>query len=306
MLDRTFPTARARFCAAATAALAVLGGCFNPGAESHLVASDTGAAASRLVGGFEVRLVSENPANGTRAHAFVLGSIKDGPEPQPFLWHVRADDGTCRLLESEAPHCATPCDADSICTGHDACTPYPKAVAVDDVSLSGISEYEIGLELVAGRYVPADTQLAFPPCVEGDTIALHASGSPAGAFSLQTRCIAPLELDAPERIEPGQVLRLAWPRAGQPELARIGARLDVSYLGGTRSAIECEVEDGGELVIARELLDGLVELGTSGISTVSLTRLSRTERRAERMDIGLSMLQTVERRVVLPGTALDR
>lgn len=256
---------------------------------------------SELVGDFQVRWIASNPATGSAARANVLGVVKDGPEPQPIAWHVAAEDGPCKLLEPEAPFCETPCGGGAVCTAADTCTPYPKSKPIGTVYLEGVTPRAFAMEAVSGSYMPVGVKLPYPPCAEGDAISLRSKAGDYAAFEREARCIAPLEFDATPKLETGRDLALAWGEPGEPDLARIEIKLDVSHHGGAKGKIECDTEDTGALVIPSALVDRLVELGVSGFPTIALTRISRSPAEEEPRGITLTLFETVERPVELPG-----
>jgi hypothetical protein len=264
-------------------------------------AADATRDLSELVGDFQVRLTASNPATGANAQTSVFGVVKDGPDPAPIAWHVTSDEGDCSLLEPDAPFCATPCGGSAVCTAQDQCTPYPKARDVGAVQIHGLGDRTLRIEPIAGKYIPVGDPLPYPPCTEGDVVQLRAAGGAYSEFSVETPCIAPLEFEASARLEPGHDLELSWARPGEPELARIQVKVDISHHGGAKGKIECDTADDGSFTIASALVDRLVELGVAGFPTIGLTRISRAAPEDEPRSVTLSLLETVERPVEVPG-----
>jgi hypothetical protein len=256
---------------------------------------------SELVGDFQVRLTASNSSSGASAQTSVFGVVKDGPDPSPIAWHVTSEDGDCSLSEPEAPLCVMPCGGSAVCTARDECTPYPRARDVGTVQLRGVGERALKMEPIAGKYMPVGAALPYPPCREGDAVQLRANGGDYEGFSLETGCIAPLEFEGTQRLESGRDLELGWTAAGDPALARIQVKIDISHHGGAKGKIECDTADDGAITIASTMVDRLVELGVAGFPTIALTRVSRGEADAEPHAVTLTVLETVERPVELPG-----
>ena len=256
---------------------------------------------SELVGEFNVRLTAQNTATGAAARSSVFGVVKDGPDPEPIAWHATDQGGDCTLFEPEAPFCETSCGGRAICTGDDECTPYPTARSVGTVELRGLGSGQLRLTPIAGNYMPDKGTLPYPPCSEGERVTLRAEGDDYSAFSLEAQCIAPLSFDAAIELAPGRDLQLAWGAPGDPELARVSVKLDISHHGGAKGTVECEASDTGELTIPSALLDRLVELGVAGFPTLALTRRASSVADAEPRGIRLHVLETVELPVRVPG-----
>jgi hypothetical protein len=256
---------------------------------------------SELVGEFTVRLTAANRATGAAARTTVFGVVKDGPEPPAIAWHVVDESDDCTLLEPEAPFCETPCGGRAVCTADDECTPYPTTKPVGTVALSGLGSHRLRLTPISGKYMPDTGVLPYPPCDEGDEVQLHADGGGYNPFARQTRCIAPLDFDASIELVRERDLRLEWSAPRDPQLARIEVKLDISHHGGAKGKIECDTTDDGELTIPSALIDRLVELGVAGFPTIALTRRARSSADAEPRGVSLSVLETVERPVAVPG-----
>jgi hypothetical protein len=255
---------------------------------------------NELVGDFQVRLTASNSSSGASAQTSVFGVVKDGPDPSPIAWHVTSEDGDCSLSEPEVPLCLTPCGGSAVCTAQDECTPYPLARDVGTVQLRGVGVRALKIEPIAGKYMPVGASLPYPPCSEGDAVELHADGGDYEGFSLETRCIAPLEFEGTQKLESGRDLELHW-TAADPALARIQVKVDISHHGGAKGEIECDTADDGAITIASAMVDRLVELGVAGFPTIALTRVSRAEADDEPHAVTLTVLETVERPVELPG-----
>jgi hypothetical protein len=254
-----------------------------------------------LVGDFAVKLIAGDPATGASARTSVFGVVKNGPDPSPVAWHVTTQAGDCSLLEPDVPFCATPCGGKAACTATDECTPYAEPRDIGTVELRGIGSRPLNMEPVAGKYMPAGAALPYPPCDEGDRVQLQAEGDEYPAFSLETNCIAPLEFETSAKLESRHDLTLAWGTPGEPDLAQIEIKIDISHHGGAKGKIECETADDGSITIASAMVDRLVELGVAGFPTISVTRVARDLTDAEPRAVTLRVLESIERPVEVPG-----
>ncbi|HKP56488.1 MAG TPA: hypothetical protein VJV78_07210 [Polyangiales bacterium] len=280
----------------ATSLLLGSGGCSDAD-----TAAPAGGELDELVGDFTVRLTAQNSATGAAARSSVVGLVKDGPDPEPIVWHATDQSGDCTLFEPEAPFCDPACGGRAVCTGDDECAPYPDARSVGTVQLRGLGRGQLQLTPISGNYMPDKGVLPYPPCDEGAPVELHADGGDYPEFSLETRCIAPLSFDATLRLERGKDLAFTWGSPGRPDLARVQVKLDISHHGGAKGKVECDASDTGELAIAGSLVDRLLDLGVAGFPTIALTRRARSGDSREPHNVHLSVLQTVERAVEVPG-----
>jgi hypothetical protein len=230
----------------------------------------------------------------------VFGVINYGPEPATIAWHMIDQSGDCTLFEPEAPFCETPCGGRAACTADDQCTPYPSARSVGVVGLS-LGSHQLRMTPVSGNYMPDKGVLPYPACDEGDEARLEAAGARYRAFTLTTSCIAPLAFDAAIKLERERDLQISWASPGDPELARIEVKLDISHHGGAKGKLECDTQDDGELTIPSALIGRLIDLGVAGFPTIALTRRSRSSADEEPRGVSLSVLETVERPVEVPG-----
>jgi hypothetical protein len=256
---------------------------------------------SQLFGAFQVRLSASDASTGASARTTVFGSVKDGPDPSPIAWHVTTEAGDCTLQEPEAPFCATPCGGSAVCTAEDECTPYPKARDVGTVELRGIGDDVLRIEPVAGKYTPVGGPLPYPPCDDGETVKLQTKPNTYAAFELEAHCITPLDFKDTPALEAGHALTLEWAPPSDPDLARIVVAIDISHHGGAKGKIECDTADSGAITIDAELTDRLIELGVAGFPTVSLTRISKSDTTNEPRGITLSVLESVEQPLEIPG-----
>jgi hypothetical protein len=260
------------------------------------------------VGGFTVQLVAPNAETETPGFTSFAGKVYDGPEVEAIVWEPKREHDGCTLLTPRVPFCETPCGS-AVCVEDDTCQPYPSVVRVGTVTVRGLRDAAGAAEPITaneinGSYqLPGGLNLRYPAFDEGDTIRLEASGADVGAFTLEAKAIAPLELASAGALplEPGKPFEVRWTPKGPLANSRIYLHLDISHHGGTKGKIECEVDDAGELIIPAELVDELLQLGVAGFPSVLVTRKSAVSTRTSVGNIELAVTSSVERPVQIPG-----
>jgi hypothetical protein len=125
-----------------------------------------------------------------------------------------------------------------------------------------------------GRQYYADLGKAvYPPFASGAVIQLSASGGSLSAFTLAGRGITPLDFPAASLpVVRNQALTIHWTAPPSAESTQIFVRLDISHHGGGTARVECNVPDNGTMTIPAGLITQLVDRGTAGFPTLSLTR----------------------------------
>jgi hypothetical protein len=255
-----------------------------------------------LFGAFLVNFEAAVPASEDRAavpaFASVLGRLADAAEPESVTWELEDEQAGCQLLIPRVPFCDPACGGGAVCVADDVCAPFPSVQNVGTVRMSGLGPTELSMTYVAGNYQSAT--LPYPPCAEGHVVRLNADGGTHAALTLEARCIAPLTFSGPVVVERGRGLDLRWSMPGEPELARIQVKLDISHHGGTKGKIECDVADLGALHVPATLVDALVQLGVAGFPTISVTRVARSAT-PEPRQVRLLISENVEQPVEIPG-----
>jgi hypothetical protein len=266
-------------------------------------AAGAGGAALELHGSFNITLVAPVEETGSAAMTSIIGKVNDGPTPSPAAWKQESEANGCKLYTPRVLFCDPACDRSAVCVDDDMCAAYPKTAAVGAVTLTGVGSGDVVMDPVAGNYQPkAGTSVPFPPCSEGGTITLAATGGGNAAFTLTARCIAPLDFKGPVALVDGQPLVLTWTASGQPDLARVLVKLDISHHGGAKGKIECDVPDTGMLTIPAEMTDALVDLGVAGFPSVQLTRRSTSAAGSgATKNVILNVSSPVERAVTIAG-----
>lgn len=247
------------------------------GSQSASAGTSSGGSSSSTAGTSsstsDVRgsvVVSLNAAVGDgEAYSSLIGRFFNGPTPDPAPLKLDTKDASCELKVPLLPFCSDPCSPD-VCTADDECTPYPAAVAVGNIAVSGLGD-ALSLTPATSMIVYQSPSLPYPPCEAGTKVTASADG-----FALEAECIAPLELTGPEPlpVKTGEVVHVTWKAAADGAKSRIRIGLDVSHHGGKKGQIDCEVPDTGSFDIPEALVTKLIGLGLAGFPTINVNRVS--------------------------------
>jgi hypothetical protein len=248
-----------------------------------------------VYGSMNVSFVEAIPETMSPARTSIIGKFNDGPTPNVDVWKVEREADGCKLYVPVRVSCIPACGSAAACTADDMCTPYPKPMTVGTITLSGVGAQPLALDPVANNYQPKGS-VAYPPCSEGDEVKLAAAG-----VEITARCIAPLQFDGKFTLTKGQPLPLRWGAPGQPTLAKIAVKLDISHHGGSTGKVECEVADNGSLDVPAAFVDALLDLGYAGFPTVAVTRKVVAMGSGRASNAMLTISAPVERPVEIPG-----
>lgn len=266
-------------------------------------------APDKLAGAFTLRLVPQSePSDGSQpvpAQTAFLGAVSDGPTPVQNTWKADQSAVGCTLYTPKSPFCDPNCGSSAVCVEDDQCVDRPTSKSVGTIHLKGVGSSEVAMNPVGtnNNYQPtASTKLPYPPCAEGAEVTLSVDGGAYRAFDLKSKCIAPLEFDGPIKLTKDMPLALKWKAPGDPKLARMQIRLDISHHGGSRGKIECDVEDSGSLELPAAMITKLLDLGVAGYPTIILTRASNGGASSgEPKQVTFSVVESVERAVTIDG-----
>jgi hypothetical protein len=254
-----------------------------------------------LYGTFNVTLVPALEETMTAAMTQIIGRVRDGETPEAAVWKLEMEQGGCKLYVPNAVLCQPSCGSSAVCADTNMCKSYPNATSVGIVTLTGVGASPISMDVIAGNYQPkAGTMVPYPPCAEGDMVALEADGGGHGKIEIKALCVAPLEFPGPIMYERGAALKVTWKAPGK-STGPIAVKLDLSHHGGSKGKIECEVPDNGSFEVPATLMDRLVDLGVAGFPTVSLTRSSVATGSGNASHVELDISSPQERPVVIPG-----
>jgi hypothetical protein len=277
------------------------------GAGGHASGGQSGdkTRSDAPVGYFTVSLVPPDDNNAS-GRTTLLGKVNDGPTPAAVVWTPGPNTDGCHLSKPRVPFCNTPCGGTAVCIEDDVCQPYPTALNVGTVHVTGVKTAagasDFSMQPIANSYqAPAGTQLAYPAFEPADAIKFEASGGSGESFSLSAKGVAPLALTSGDlSLQSGQALHLAW-TAGNADLAQIHVKLDISHHGGSKGMIECDTTDDGTLDIPAALMTDLLALGVAGYPTIIVTRQAQGSATITPGTVTLTVSSQVETPVTVPG-----
>ena len=263
---------------------------------------DGGTAASATdgggqFGGFSVALKD--------TYASVDGKVTDGPTPSVVQWDTKTTSGDCVLQAPKSFLCDPACAAGtSVCVATNTCMPYPSAVSVGDVSVSGVHAADgaahFALMATSKNYYYYTPDLAFPPFAVGDVVTGSAAGGTGTPFVLEARGIAPLVVTSQNLlVSAASDLTLTW----EPGTAssKMEVLVDLSHHGGTKAQIVCETSDDGSLVIPKALVASLLDYGATGYPWIVMTRKTSGAKATASGVVSLSVTSVVSQVVQVPG-----
>jgi hypothetical protein len=203
------------------------------------------------------------------------------------------------------PFCETPCGGSAVCVEDDVCHPYPTAISVGTVTLSGVQttdgRTEFSMDPIASTYQPTGgIRLPYEPFAAGDEVKLTADGGELSTFSITTSGIAPLELTTTDiRVQSDTPIVLEWSSGGG--VSSIYVKIDISHHGGAKGLIECESADDGSLEVPSALVTELLDLGFAGFPTIVVTRRAVGSTQVSLGRIELLTSSKLERSVEIDG-----
>jgi hypothetical protein len=235
----------------------------------------TGATGSnKAYGVFELYM------DQSRNQVTFSGKLKTGPQPM-VLWDTVMVSGECVLLKARSRSCEG-CGLGFVCVDNNDCRREPDTLTAGTITVSGYSTRggttTTGqISAINGNYQPlANDRPDNPPCVEGGTITVTASGNDMyEGFSLSAKTISKIvtSLD-PIMMNPGEDIHLKWDAAKNFADSRMEVSVDVSYHATTKARIVCDCLDDGELTIPARMLDSLKTFGMAGFPKLELFRKS--------------------------------
>jgi hypothetical protein len=239
------------------------------------------------IGGFEIAVVAfEDP------YSSVDGKVAEEPIPVNVPVEI-ASSGPCRLLRTNNFHCDPPCSS-ALCVEGGVCVPYPPNQDVGSVFVEGMVQPIVMEPKGSNQYF--DTSLPYPAFEPGAPIKLSALGGDLEGFTLYGDGVTPMQsAGEPWRVEPGQELTIAWVADTERD-ATVVASVNIDQHGVSPAGIACEGPDTGCFVVSAELIDQLLELGTSGSPTAALKRytVDSTEINAGCVDLTVVSAISVE------------
>jgi len=219
------------------------------------------------VGGFVVTLAEEY----TGINGQVLGGVVPVNIPE-----LIAEEGDCKLLKSRNLFCDPGCVPGETCGEEGTCIPYPEALSVGSVTVTGLKTTET-MEAKWGNHYTNTGSLEHPAFETSASLHLSATGGEIEAFGLYGVGVSPLIISLESKqvsASNGTGITLQWEAGPTEEGIRVQIELNINNHGSTNAWIACEVEDTGGFEISAELLSALYDFGVSGFPSLSLTRRS--------------------------------
>lgn len=278
-------------------------GCGDSSSSSDGGSKDAGSTPSasdggNQIGGFTVAL--------SDTFASVDGKVYNGSMPPLVQWDAKATSGDCTLQAPKSVLCDPPCVAGSeACVATNVCKPYPIAVSVGDVTVSGVHPVKgtmpFTLSVTNKNYYAYTPDLVFPPFAEGDVVTVSAAGGTGEPFVLEARGVSPLVMTSQNLVVSGASdLTLSWESA-KAASSRVAVLVDLTHHGGTKAQIVCETADDGSLVIPKALIASLLNYGATGYPWIVLTRSSSGEKAITSGVVRLNLTSVVSQVVQVPG-----
>lgn len=203
-------------------------------------------------------------------YSYFSGDVNAFPVPVAAHEELLAT-GACTLRRHVALTCSSACQGGQVCGTEGSCVDAPASVGVGTVSVEGLFA-EVVLDPAEGTGFYMDSSLPHPPFEPGSPIRLDATGGDDAAFTLYGVGVDQVEVtDEQWALSPGQSLSLTWvPDEASDALVEV--LLAIDQLAQAPMEIFCLTEDTGELEIGADLIEMLLEAGSSGSPAGTLTR----------------------------------
>jgi hypothetical protein len=279
-------------------ALATVMGCGGGGGSSTSSALYSPCAASNRLGGFNVELVL---MDGTPGFTSLTGAVRNGTDPRE-VW-VGGSASGCALVTGPALSCTPECTSPMICAGNNMCIAAPTGQNAGAITVTGVGPAAIDVTRIASANTYYTTLMdPFPPFAAGDTITLAAAGADVPAFSLEGRGIEPLTFPGTGiLIGRDKAIDITWTAPTTPGTTKVYVRIDIGHHGGIAARIDCHVDDTGSLKVPAALANMLIDKGTAGFPSVSLTRRTVDSEMLAAGCVDFAVASQVERIVMVEG-----
>jgi len=254
---------------------------------------DSGVTDGGTIGGCEGEIRGRFEIMSNAMYGSVFASFGNGPDL--FLGTTKVlERGNCKLYTGDPDLVCNPtCNNGEFCS-HSGCVPYPESFAVGTIRLRGTMP-ELDLVPQAGNvyYSMENYPMLIP---DGATARLEVDGDGnVDPFTLEVRNVVAIEApDTMVTVREHEDAVLTWTVAGADDDI-VMVEMDSDHHGAVGS-IRCEARNGdGMVVVDKELVDGIIEAGRSGIGTYIensfMTRLNRDRIATDRGCAELSALQ---------------
>ncbi|MEE9383411.1 MAG: hypothetical protein V3V08_08350 [Nannocystaceae bacterium] len=219
----------------------------------------------------------------------VSGSIADGVVPASVFFLVEGSElGECRLEKRILPFCEETCTFDQLCNFDEVCVDYPENHSVGTLTLEGLSvpvRIDPLGEPGAIRYSFVDLQT--PVVVPGDEVVVRASGddSDFDGFTLRGRGVDSLAASIDKIVLRRDAdCEVSWD-AGVGD-AHITIVINIDQHGASPIRLFCDTVDKGSLMVPKSLIGQLMDAGTTGFPSMTMTRRTVEWREIEDVEDG--------------------
>ena len=224
------------------------------------------------VGGFQVSIYED--------YSLVQGAVADAVVPIAVLEQV-ANEGECRLLRRNNPHCDPACASGFTCDFDGECIDYPANQDLGSVKLLGLDQVVVMDPVQPGNSY-FDTSLPHPAFSQGQLIELRATEGWSGAWDLHgvgSEILVPGSLEWV--ISGGEDLQVTWQAPPEGARSHLQLKLNIDQHGTSPVSVLCELEDDGQGSVPGSLIQALVAYGVSGFPSASLSRRTVDQVRLE-------------------------
>lgn len=287
-----------RALALALVTVAQVGACGDDGGDSGVDAdisslSYTACDPATRIGGFEVALTDE--------YTGVQGQVYDSTLPASVPTTM-ATTGACKLLAAPNYRCTPTCAASQVCNAAQTCIPYPAAHSVGNVDVAGLLASVQMTPRSPTFFYSFTGTLPNPGYSPGAAIALSAAGGDYAAFRVLGFGVDKLVLGASTyALARDTELALTWTPPVTTGPAKVTISLNINGHGLVGSHVECTVDDTGSFSLPGSLISQLIDAGTSGFPTMTVTRQSLDSATIAPGCVDLRVHSTVKLDVTVPG-----
>lgn len=205
------------------------------------------------------------------SYSFVQGEVADGVVPITILTTIKKN-ADCRLMKRENPLCEPRCTSDQTCDFDGTCLPFPRNQDIGEITIDGLKETVKMTAIQPGNNYFA-TELPHPAFNPGDTIRLTSTDGYLGEIQMYGIGVEPLVIvDNIWSMERDKNLNVKWNKPVSELHSSIYLRASVDQHGASPVFLICHMPDTGSYSVPAELVNDLLEYGTSGFPSAILVR----------------------------------
>jgi hypothetical protein len=251
------------------------------------------------VGHFSLQLVAATDDNV--AYSQFGGNVADKVSPSKIQVE-KTVSGSCRMLAQPTFSCSPACPGSGMeCVAMNQCGAAPVRHGVGTISVTGLAAPLTAEPMGATKNYTGSLTNPFPPATVGAPITMSTAGGDYAPFALHGQGIDPLTFPAPTAtIKDNQPFAFTW-TAGTVAAARIIAELNFTHHGGAPAIAQCDLPDTGAGEFPAEIVHALLDNGTSGFPTLSVTRRVVDSTMADPGCVDFTVSAFIERPVMIDG-----